>query len=136
MSFSSALTYDFETYSAAQQRWLEVSSTSNFESFRCRSFSFGDLELMWCCPWLRRSSLVRAMAFRLVALKRAQKDAHRTAHARAENVSGMWCVLCASLHLPLPHHSPLPCSPFAIARRVFRALRIVRESRGGKEKGR
>jgi seryl-tRNA synthetase len=34
MSFASALTYDFETYSAAQQRWLEVSSTSNFESFQ------------------------------------------------------------------------------------------------------
>lgn len=34
MSFSSALTYDFETYSAAQKRWLEVSSTSNFETFQ------------------------------------------------------------------------------------------------------
>ena len=34
MSFSSALTYDFETYSTAQGRWLEVSSTSNFESFQ------------------------------------------------------------------------------------------------------
>ena len=34
MSFTSALTYDFETYSAAQGRWLEVSSTSNFESFQ------------------------------------------------------------------------------------------------------
>lgn len=34
MSFASALTYDFETYSAAQQRWLEVSSTSNFETFQ------------------------------------------------------------------------------------------------------
>lgn len=34
MSFGSALTYDFETYSAAQQRWLEVSSTSNFETFQ------------------------------------------------------------------------------------------------------
>lgn len=34
MGFSSALTYDFETFSAAQQRWLEVSSTSNFESFQ------------------------------------------------------------------------------------------------------
>lgn len=34
MSFSSALTYDFETFSAAQQRWLEVSSTSNFENFQ------------------------------------------------------------------------------------------------------
>jgi len=34
MSFASALTYDFEVYSAAQQRWLEVSSVSNFESFQ------------------------------------------------------------------------------------------------------
>jgi seryl-tRNA synthetase len=34
MSFASALTYDFETYSAAQQRWLEVSSVSNFETFQ------------------------------------------------------------------------------------------------------
>lgn len=41
MGFASALTYDFRVYSAAQQRWLEVSSVSNFESFqanrmRCR----------------------------------------------------------------------------------------------------
>ncbi len=34
MSFTSALTYDFEVWSAAQQRWLEVSSVSNFESFQ------------------------------------------------------------------------------------------------------
>lgn len=34
MSFSSALTYDFETYSAAQEKWLEVSSVSNFETFQ------------------------------------------------------------------------------------------------------
>lgn len=34
MSFTSALTYDFEVWSAAQKRWLEVSSTSNFESFQ------------------------------------------------------------------------------------------------------
>ncbi len=34
MSFTSALTYDFEVFSAAQQMWLEVSSTSNFESFQ------------------------------------------------------------------------------------------------------
>lgn len=34
MSFTSALTYDFEVYSAAQQMWLEVSSVSNFESFQ------------------------------------------------------------------------------------------------------
>ncbi len=34
MSFASSLTYDFEVYSAAQQKWLEVSSVSNFESFQ------------------------------------------------------------------------------------------------------
>ncbi|MDR0230928.1 MAG: serine--tRNA ligase [Dysgonamonadaceae bacterium] len=34
MSFASALTFDFEVFSAAQQRWLEVSSVSNFESFQ------------------------------------------------------------------------------------------------------
>jgi seryl-tRNA synthetase len=34
MGFTSALTYDMETWSAAQQRWLEVSSVSNFESFQ------------------------------------------------------------------------------------------------------
>lgn len=34
MSFTSALTFDFEVYSVAQERWLEVSSVSNFESFQ------------------------------------------------------------------------------------------------------
>ncbi|MDE3214300.1 MAG: serine--tRNA ligase, partial [Bacteroidota bacterium] len=34
MSFASALTYDFEVFSAAQEKWLEVSSVSNFESFQ------------------------------------------------------------------------------------------------------
>jgi len=34
MGFTSAMTYDMETYSAAQKRWLEVSSVSNFESYQ------------------------------------------------------------------------------------------------------
>jgi seryl-tRNA synthetase len=34
MGFTSALTYDFEVFSAAQQKWLEVSSVSNFETFQ------------------------------------------------------------------------------------------------------
>jgi len=47
MSFTSALTYDFEVWSAAQKRWLEVSSVSNFESFqanrlKCRFRGKGD----------------------------------------------------------------------------------------------
>jgi seryl-tRNA synthetase len=40
MGFSSALTYDFEVYSAAQARWLEVSSTSNFETFQANRLKF------------------------------------------------------------------------------------------------
>jgi seryl-tRNA synthetase len=47
MSFTSSLTYDFEVWSAAQKRWLEVSSVSNFESFqanrlKCRFKDKGD----------------------------------------------------------------------------------------------
>ena len=34
MSFTSAITYDFEVYLAAQGRWLEISSVSNFESYQ------------------------------------------------------------------------------------------------------
>ena len=34
ISFTSALTYDFEVYSIAQEKWLEVSSVSNFESYQ------------------------------------------------------------------------------------------------------
>ena len=34
MSFTSAITFDFEVYSEAQKRWLEVSSVSNFESYQ------------------------------------------------------------------------------------------------------
>ena len=34
MSFTSAITYDFELWSAAQERWLEISSVSNFESYQ------------------------------------------------------------------------------------------------------
>jgi len=53
MSFTSAMTYDFEVYSAAQQRWLEVSSTSNFESFqanrlRCRFREKGAKQTTLC----------------------------------------------------------------------------------------
>ena len=37
MSFTSSLTYDFEVWSGAQKKWLEVSSVSNFESFQANS---------------------------------------------------------------------------------------------------
>ncbi len=52
MSFTSALTFDFEVYAAAQKRWLEVSSVSNFESYqanrlKCR-FKGGDKKPQLC----------------------------------------------------------------------------------------
>lgn len=61
MSFTSAICYDFEVWSAAQQRWLEVSSTSNFESYqanrlhcRFRRVAGGKTEL---CHTLNGSAL-------------------------------------------------------------------------------
>jgi seryl-tRNA synthetase len=52
MSFTSAITYDFEVYSEAQKRWLEVSSVSNFESYqanrlKCR-YKGGDKKTQLC----------------------------------------------------------------------------------------
>ena len=46
MSFTSALTYDFEVWSSAQERWLEVSSVSNFESYQANRLKlrYRDLE--------------------------------------------------------------------------------------------
>lgn len=61
MSFTSALTFDFEVYSAAQKRWLEVSSVSNFENYqanrlkcRYRSAETGKTQL---CHTLNGSAL-------------------------------------------------------------------------------
>lgn len=52
MSFTSAITFDFEVFSAAQERWLEVSSVSNFESYqanrlKCR-YKSGDKKTELC----------------------------------------------------------------------------------------
>ena len=49
--FASAMTYDFEVWSAAQEKWLEVSSVSNFETFqanrlKCRYKSDGKTQLV------------------------------------------------------------------------------------------
>jgi seryl-tRNA synthetase len=51
MGFTSAMTYDFEVWSAAQEKWLEVSSVSNFETFqanrlRCRYKTTGKSQLV------------------------------------------------------------------------------------------
>ncbi len=59
MSFTSALTYDFEVYSAAQERWLEVSSVSNFESFQANRLKlrYRDGKNKNLCHTLNGSSL-------------------------------------------------------------------------------
>ncbi len=51
MGFTSAMTYDFEVWSAAQEKWLEVSSVSNFETFqanrlKCRFKNEGKTQLV------------------------------------------------------------------------------------------
>ena len=61
MSFTSAICHDFETWSAAQQRWLEVSSVSNFGSYQanrlhCR-FRHADTKKIELCHTLNGSAL-------------------------------------------------------------------------------
>ena len=76
MSFTSAITYDFELYSADQKRWLEISSVSNFESYQANRLklrykdSDGKTQL---CHTLNGSSLALP---RVVAtlLENCQKD--------------------------------------------------------------
>jgi seryl-tRNA synthetase len=60
MGFTSAMTYDFEVYSVAQQRWLEVSSVSNFETFQANRLKLrfrGNDKKTQLCHTLNGSSL-------------------------------------------------------------------------------
>lgn len=60
MSFTSAITYDFEVWSAAQQRWLEVSSVSNFETYQANRLKCryrGDDKKIRLCHTLNGSAL-------------------------------------------------------------------------------
>ncbi len=60
MSFTSALTFDFEVFSAAQKRWLEVSSVSNFESYQANRLKCrykGDDKKTQLCHTLNGSAL-------------------------------------------------------------------------------
>jgi seryl-tRNA synthetase len=60
MGFTSALTYDFEVYSAAQERWLEVSSVSNFETFQANRLKLrfkGEDKKTQLCHTLNGSAL-------------------------------------------------------------------------------
>ncbi len=60
MSFTSAITFDFEVWSAAQQRWLEVSSVSNFETYQANRLKCryrGDDKKTRLCHTLNGSAL-------------------------------------------------------------------------------
>ena len=78
MSFTSAITYDFELYSAAQGRWLEISSFSNFESYQANRlhlrYKDADGKIL-LCHTLNGSSLALP---RVVAtlLENCQKEGH------------------------------------------------------------
>ncbi len=65
MSFTSSLTYDFEVYSAAQQRWLEVSSVSNFETFQANR-----LKLRYRDEATKKSALAHTLNGSALALPR------------------------------------------------------------------
>lgn len=65
MSFTSALTFDFEVFSAAQQRWLEVSSVSNFESYQANR-----LKLRYRDPEAKKPVLAHTLNGSALALPR------------------------------------------------------------------
>jgi len=65
LSFTSALTYDFEVYAAAQDRWLEVSSVSNFESYQANR-----LKLRFREPGEKRPQLAHTLNGSSLALPR------------------------------------------------------------------
>ncbi len=65
MSFTSALTFDFEVFSAAQQRWLEVSSVSNFESYQANR-----LKLRYRDPATKKPVLAHTLNGSALALPR------------------------------------------------------------------
>ncbi len=65
VSFTSALTFDFEVYSAGQERWLEVSSVSNFESFQSNR-----LKLRYKVEGKKQKELVHTLNGSALALPR------------------------------------------------------------------
>lgn len=65
MSFTSAMTYDFEVFAAAQQRWLEVSSVSNFETFQANR-----LKLRYKDETMKKAQLAHTLNGSALALPR------------------------------------------------------------------
>ncbi|MBB1572488.1 MAG: serine--tRNA ligase [Bacteroidia bacterium] len=78
MSFTSALTYDLEVYSAGQDRWLEVSSVSNFEDYQANR-----LQLRYRSEAEKRNALAHTLNGSSLALPRvvaALLENHQTPH--------------------------------------------------------
>lgn len=78
MSFTSALTYDLEVYSAGQDRWLEVSSVSNFEDYQANR-----LQLRYRSETEKRNVLAHTLNGSSLALPRvvaALLENHQTPH--------------------------------------------------------
>lgn len=78
MSFTSALTYDLEVYSAGQDRWLEVSSVSNFEDYQANR-----LQLRYRSETEKRNALAHTLNGSSLALPRvvaALLENHQTPH--------------------------------------------------------
>ncbi|PTM12210.1 MAG: serine--tRNA ligase [Bacteroidetes bacterium] len=76
LGFTSALTYDFEVYSAAQQRWLEVSSVSNFETFQANRLKlrYRDGKQTQLAHTLNGSALALARIFAALVENNQQPD--------------------------------------------------------------
>ncbi|MDX5325187.1 MAG: serine--tRNA ligase, partial [Bacteroidota bacterium] len=78
LGFASAITYDFEVYSAAQERWLEVSSVSNFETFQANRLKLryrGEDKKTHLCHTLNGSALALPRILAAI-LENYQKEDH------------------------------------------------------------
>lgn len=90
MGFTSALTYDFEVWSGAQQKWLEVSSVSNFESFQANRLKLRYREETGKKPQLAHTLNGSALALpRIVAALLENNQTEDGIHIPAALVK--WC---------------------------------------------
>ena len=90
MGFTSALTYDFEVWSGAQQKWLEVSSVSNFESFQANRLKLRYREETGKKPQLAHTLNGSALALpRIVAALLENNQAEDGIHIPAALIK--WC---------------------------------------------
>lgn len=89
MGFTSAMTYDFEVFSAAQKRWLEVSSVSNFETFQANRLKlrYKDADGQPCACAYPERFFSCASAYRCGAFGKSPDPA---GHTYTEGPSGVY----------------------------------------------